>query len=130
MTRTSTSFFSSTPPKTGKLIVSGLILGAGLGLSAGVAAGERTDQRGYDRCVGAMDTSNLSGVTFPRQYYISRQADSKAYYLNAHAWEDGVRVAKRLRCETSKNGRVLLSVESGDGQYARSEGVTLNVAKR
>jgi|GEM_PF-6911061 len=117
----------------GKILASSLVLGAGLGLSTSAAANDLVDQRGYQSCVEAFDTSDtrdLTGVTFPRHYYISRQADSTDYYLNAHAWENGARVAKRVACQTSKNGRAVLSVESGDGQYARSANAALNVAKR
>jgi len=130
MTQTSTPKNGLAPSVVGKLLASSLVLSAGLGLSTSAVASDLVDQRGYESCVDAFDTRDLSGVTFPRHYYISRQSDTTDYYLNAHAWENGARVAKRVACQTSKNGRVVLSVESGDGQYALAANSALNVAKR
>jgi len=112
------------------LLRSGLVLAAALGVATTASAGDRTDQRGYQKCVQAMNAQNLSGVTFPRVYYISRQDTSNVYYVNATAWENGVRVGKRLTCETSKSGRTLLTAEANDGQFALSASSSAQVAKR
>jgi len=130
MIQSSIPLRSSASAKTRKIVALGLVLGAGLGFSAGASAGEITDRRGYESCVNAFDTKGLSGVSYARRYYIGHGADSKAYYVNAHAWENGVRVAKRLNCQTSKSGRVVLSLEAGNGQFAKAENAPLNVAKR
>lgn len=130
MTQTATPTNKVAPSIIGKILASSLVLGAGLGLSTSAAANDLVDHRGYKNCVAAFDSPDLSGVTFPQHYYISRQSDATDYYLNAHAWENGVRVAKRVACQTSKNGRVVLSVEADDGQYALASNSALNVAKR
>ena len=120
----------SVPGSIATVFGSGLVLAAALGITSSANAGDRTDQRGYQSCVQALDTQNLSGVTFPRVYYISRQDASNVYYVNATAWENGVRVGKRLTCETSKRGRTLLTAEATDGQFALAPSNEALVAKR
>jgi len=67
----------------------------------------------------------------PRIYYIAKNGDSHTYYVNATGWRDGVRVAKRITCETSLTGRKVYSVRTADGRYARSsESNQAVVAKR
>jgi len=121
---------SNTPSIAGKFFAASLVLVAPLGVPMAANASELTDKRGYENCVSTLDTRDLSGVTFPRQYFIARQADSTSYYVNAQAWENGVRVAKRLTCQTSKSGRVVLSAESGDGRYARADNASPSIAQR
>ena len=130
MTQTTPHKNRPAPSIIGKILASSLVLSAGLGLSTAATANDLVDQRGYDNCVDALDSGDLSGISLPRHYLISRQSDTTDYYLNAHAWENGARVAKRVACQTSKNGRVVLSVEASDGQFALATSSTLNVAKR
>ncbi len=130
MTQTATPANRLARPILGKILASSLVLGAGVGLSTSASANDLVDQRGYDNCVDAIAAGDLSGITYPRHYLISRQSDKTDYYLNAYAWENGARVAKRVACQTSKNGRVVLSLQADDGQYARMADSALNVAKR
>lgn len=109
-----------------------LAVAASVGFSTGVSAANSSpaDMRGFNRCVAAFDASNLTGVTLPRVYYIAANAESKTYYLNTSAWQDGVRVAKRVTCKTSRSGRKVYSVQSADGRYALRNSPRLNVAER
>ena len=117
------------PLRTRALI---LTVAATVGFSTGASAANSNpaEMRGFNRCVAGFDASNLTGVTLPRVYYIATNAESKTYYLNTSAWQDGVRVAKRVTCKTSRSGRDLYSVQSADGRYALSNGRRLNVAER
>ncbi len=104
-----------------------------LGLSTGAAAAtsDPAELRGYNSCLKAAPTGDLTDVTLPRVYYIAKHGDSNTYYVNAFGWRDGVRVAKRITCETSLTGRKVYSVQAADGRYARrSETSQATVAKR
>lgn len=98
--------------------------------AASAATSSPSDHRGYQTCVKALDTESLSGVVFPRVYYIAHQAEAKTYYLNATAWQNGERVVKRITCETSANGRQVTSFATNDGRFALADGKRLEVAKR
>ncbi len=116
--------------RMGKTLASALLIGVAVAASSGAAAGGLSDQRGYNRCVKAFDGQGLSGVTLPRFYYINHTADSKTYYVNASAWENGNRVSKRITCETSASGRELHAVETADGRFARVARQEPRIARR
>ena len=121
------TFFN--PLRTSTLTLA-VVAAAGFSTGATAANSSPAEMRGFNNCVAAFDTGNLSGVTVPRVYYITANAESKTYYVNASAWQDGVRVAKRVTCETSRSGREVYSVQSADGRYALNDSARLNVAER
>ena len=85
--------------------------------------------RGYENCVAVLQNSQVRGLVIPRTYYISKAADANNYYVNATMWESGDRVAKRLSCVTSANGRELLSYNLLDGRFASNGDRAKNVVK-
>ena len=86
--------------------------------------------RGYQTCLDELAATQPTGLVTPRVYYIAKQGDVSTYYVNTSIWQAGHRVAKRLNCSTTRNGRKLLSFSSSDGRFARGTGSNLGVAKR
>ncbi len=86
--------------------------------------------RGYQTCLNELRVTRPNGLVTPRAYYIAKQGDVSTYYVNTSIWQAGQRVAKRLNCTTTRNGRKLLSFSSSEGRFARGPGSTLHVANR
>ena len=84
------------------------------------------DFRGYEKCVAAADAES-SGLTTPRTYLINKEGDNKSYYINGSRWEAGQREQVRISCETSKNGRVLLSSAVEPGRWVQDSGTRVRV---
>ena len=99
-------------------------------LGAAAQTSSVTEMRGYSNCLAAAKTPELKGVTTPRVYYIASNGDSKTYFVNTWAWQDGERVARRINCETTNNGRKVLNVVSADGRYALNDRNGVVVANR
>lgn len=118
------------PATAAKVLAVVSVTATALGGSLAANAGELADQRGYQNCVKALDTKDLSGVTFPRVYYINKTAASSIYYVNASAWQNGERVTKRVTCEMTRNGRDLLAFETAEGRFALADRNRLSVAER
>ncbi len=85
-----------------------MIAAAAALLSATAVAQTSSDSefRGYQACLEANE-SEFTGLVTEREYLISNNADSRSYYINATAWEDGQRVEVGFSCETTKSGRLL-----------------------
>jgi len=102
-----------------------LSVAASLGLSGGAAAAisDPAELRGYNSCVKAASAESggeLSSADLSRIYYLAKQGNSHTYYVNAGSWQDGVRVSKRITCETSRSGREVYSMNTSNGRFARS----------
>ena len=91
---------------------------------AGTAYGKpSTDSelRGYQACVNAAqaETARLD----PTRSYLLKDGDSeKRYFINAYQWQDGSRVAIKVACSTSPNGRQLNDIAVSEGRYNRNNG--------
>ncbi len=90
---------------------------ATLSLSAQAKISSQSEMNGYNACVAAA-ADDHNGLVLSRVYYLSEQADKNVYYVNGTAWENGDRVDVRIACDTSANGRTLLSQTSNYGRFA------------
>lgn len=99
-------------------------------VSAHAKTSTAAELRGYETCVAAFADTQPRGLTTPRSYYISKQAGTNSYFVNATVWEGGDRVNKRLNCVTSANGNRLQSFDVLDGRFAIKATNTVNVADR
>ena len=79
-----------------------------LSASAFAGASKPAEFRGYQICLQANE-DQFQGLVVDRNYLIQENADSRSYYINATAWENGERVNVGFSCQTSKNGRRLLT---------------------
>ena len=88
-------------------------------LSASAFAGTSTpaEFRGYQACLEANE-DQFRGLVAERNYLIRNNADSRTYYINATAWENGERVDVGFSCETSRNGRLLTNNGASYTRYA------------
>ena len=82
--------------------------------------------RGYENCVNAVEDQN-AGLTTPRSYLLKREGSNTNYYINGSRWEDGAREQVRISCETTKNGRVLLSSAVVPGRWVQESGTRVRV---
>ena len=96
-----------------------MIAAAAALLSGAAVANTSTDSefRGYQACLEAND-SEFSGLVPEREYLISNSEDTRSYYINATAWENGQRVNVSFSCETSKSGRLLTNNGASYSHYA------------
>ncbi|MFK7915389.1 MAG: hypothetical protein AB8B93_15855 [Pseudomonadales bacterium] len=110
-----------------------LAIGSSLALASVGALAEPSNSaelRGYGKCVDAA-AEQSEGLATQRFYLLNTQGDQNQYYINASRWEEGDRVAVRIACETSANGRVLLSQSVAAGRFEGQRGrVSVEVAKR
>jgi hypothetical protein len=89
-------------------------------LAAAVPAAASTfEENGYALCTRTAD-QRLDGVRRAPTYFVDKQADQRAYFINATAVEDGARVAVRLECRTTINGYKLLTFNVAEGRYVRA----------
>ncbi|MEZ5558659.1 MAG: hypothetical protein R3E86_08985 [Pseudomonadales bacterium] len=96
------------------------VLLAGLAAPADARVSTSKELAGYHACLDAAADSH-SGLVAKRFYYTAQSGDNRTYYINASAWENGNRVALRIACATSTDGRELLSVSSAEGRYALAD---------
>ena len=96
-----------------------MIAAAAALLSGAAVANTSTDSefRGYQACLEAND-SEFSGLVPEREYLISNSEDTRSYYINATAWENGKRVDVAFSCVTAKNGKLLESQVALGTRYA------------
>lgn len=86
--------------------------------------------RGYDKCLDAA-AEQSQGLAPQRFYLLNTEGEQNQYFINASRWEDGNRVAVRIACETSANGRTLLSQSVVPGRFdTQRSRVSVEVAKR
>lgn len=99
-----------------------------LSLSA-FAAGPSSpsEYRGYSACLDSV-SDQFESLTPARTYLLSRTGDSRTYYINASSWQDGERVTIGLRCDTSANGREVLSSTVTPDRFAIADRRGVQVA--
>ena len=96
-----------------------MIAAAAALLSATAAAGTSSpgEVRGYQACLEANE-NQFRGLIVDRKYLIRDTEDSRTYYINATAWEEGERVKVGFSCETSRTGRLLTNNGAAYTHYA------------
>ena len=82
--------------------------------------------RGYENCVDAVEEQS-NGLTTPRSYLLNTAGEHTSYYINASRWEAGERAQVRISCETTKNGRVLLSSAVEPGRWVQDSRTRVRV---
>ncbi len=93
-------------------------IAAGLTFAVQVNAGPLALQTGYDNCQKEIQSQQSErGLVFARHHYLSRGDASNTYFINSSAWESGERVALKSACETAKNGRRVLALETSHGRW-------------
>jgi hypothetical protein len=88
---------------TAALLMSGSVL-----MSSAALAGTSTPSefRGYQACLKA-NADAVRGLVPERTYLIDESAQSRTYYINATAWQNGERVEVGMSCETNRSGRLI-----------------------
>lgn len=105
-----------------------IALGMGLAATATAKPSSQSEMQGYQTCLDAAERETKAMDT-TRNYLLEKDADAKRYYINAYQWQNGQRVAVRVACTTSTNGRTLANVEVDEGRYTNSNTrVTIEVA--
>jgi len=109
---------SSTPQLLALLVT---LVGGGLGNAPEARAGDAQDQiDGYRLCIRAA-SRQLSGLSDAPEYFVNEGPRRRSYYINGTAWaDDGGRRAVRVACRTSRSGHRLISLDIGQGRYARA----------
>jgi hypothetical protein len=80
------------------------------------------EQRGYDACLKANE-SEFRGLKVDREYLIRNNEDTRTYYINATAWENGERAQVGFSCETTRRGKLLNSSGIVNAHYAPAPSV-------
>jgi len=89
-----------------------------LAVSTGANAQTGRERAGLDTCLTATE-KQLDGLEASSDYYFTRTDHANQYYINGTALQNGERVDVQISCETSRNGRALLSQSSGSGHFAQ-----------
>ena len=107
-----------------------LVIAAAVATTASTAAFAQTSSpaefRGYENCVDAAEAES-NGLTTPRSYLLNTAGDNTSYYINASRWAAGEREQVRITCETTKNGRVLLSSAVEPGRWVQDSRTRVRV---
>jgi len=118
----------STTLKHSAAALTTIALGMGVAATASAKPSSHADLLGYNNCIQAAEneTTEMDPTRF---YLLEQEADQKRYYINAYQWQNGERVAVRVACTTSANGRTLADVAVDEGRYNnRTARVTIEVA--
>ncbi len=96
-----------------------LLSTAGLLLSpaAGAVTSSASEFRGYQACLEAHQDA-FRGLVTERTYLVQQKADSRTYYINATAWDNGERVEVGFSCETTRSGKLLSKNAVANTRYA------------
>ena len=73
--------------------------------------------RGYTACLDA-EAGNFEKLVPARTYYLNKDGASHTYYINTRARQDGVWSTVGISCDTSRNGREVLSSRTVDSRFA------------
>ena len=107
-----------------------LVIAAAVAATASTAAYAKNSSpaefRGYENCVGAAEEQS-NGLTTPRSYLVNTAGENTNYYINGSRWEAGERESVRISCETTKNGRVLLSSAVEPGRFVQDSRTRVRV---
>lgn len=88
-----------------------------LSATASAATSSPMEQRGYEACLKANESAFRSLVV-DRDYLIRDNDDSRTYYINATALENGERVQLGFSCETTRRGKLLNNQDVVNTHYA------------
>ncbi|MEM1435179.1 MAG: hypothetical protein AAGG11_14055 [Pseudomonadota bacterium] len=97
-----------------KLGTAALLIGGTMTATAGTAS--FAESRGYARCVQLI-AEDSRGLVADRDYQIQKSAEGQEYFINASRWESGKRADVRINCETTRNGRRMVSLNVEPGSY-------------
>ncbi|MEZ5553356.1 MAG: hypothetical protein R3E82_20915 [Pseudomonadales bacterium] len=101
-----------------------------LSLSAFAAApSSPSEYRGYSACLASVP-KQFETLTPTRDYYLSRTAEGRTYYINARHWHDGEWVSVGLRCDTTVSGREVLSSTVTANRFAIADRRSVQVASQ
>lgn len=87
-----------------------------LAVSTSANAQTGRELKGLNTCLTASE-SQFDGLEASSDYYFTRTDHANQYYINGTALENGERVDVRISCETSRNGRALLTQSSSPGRF-------------
>ena len=90
---------------------------ASIAIAAQARVSNHAEMTGYNTCVNASE-GQFHGLVLSRDYFVAQNPGAKSYYINGTAWENGDRIAVRIACDTSNNGRDLKNVTTGSGRFA------------
>ena len=76
-----------------------------------------SEYRGYQACLEANE-GQFQGLVVERNYLIQDKDDSRTYYINGTAWDNGERVQVGISCETTRRGKLLNSQDVVKAHYA------------
>jgi hypothetical protein len=103
--------------KTPLLILSACLTGA-LSTTALAAPQSSTSEfRGYNACLDA-EADRFEKLMPTRTYYLNDDGANRTYYINAKALVDGAWTTVGISCDTSRNGREVLSSRTVDSRFA------------
>jgi hypothetical protein len=88
-----------------------------LSAAAGAVTSSPSEFRGYQACLDANE-GDFQGLVTDRNYLIREEENSRTYYINATAWENGERVEVGFSCETTRSGKLLSNQGASHTQYA------------
>ncbi len=88
-----------------------------LSATAGAVTSSPSEYRGYQACLEANE-GEFRGLVTDRNYLIREDENSRTYYINATAWENGERVNVGISCATSKSGKLLTNNGATYTRYA------------
>ncbi len=100
-----------------------------LAVTAQARPSQPSEFRGFETCIEAAKAEFTRGFVSNRTYFIDRDGTDNVYFINASAWQAGDRAVLRITCETSRNGRELLTYTSAPGRFIPQRGqVSIEVA--
>lgn len=107
--------------KTLLTLTAAVTLAAALPAAAGTPS-QLSELRGYNTCLST-HANEYRGLTTARTYLMADNGASRTYYINATAWQDGERVPVGITCDTTRDGRELLSTAVTATRFASAEEV-------
>ena len=115
-------------PKHSTIALAAAALSLGFAATASAAPSTNAEIVGYNTCLDAAERETKDMDT-TRHYLLAKDGTNNRYYINAYQWQNGERVAVRVACTTSANGRNLAQVDVDEGRYSNQNArVTIEVA--
>lgn len=109
------------------------LIGTALSASALAKPSSPSELTGFDSCKDQIERElkETRGVVFAPVYYLADTEAGRRYFINLSNWENGDRATLRSECDTNRNGRKVLALNTEHGKYKVSRGrVTIEVAAR
>ena len=98
------------------VIAGSSLLVAAMAANAGGAPSTPSETRGFESCVNKAERTT-GQLSVESDYYLNTHAESREFFLNAHARHGELWGPVRIRCETSRNGTRVLAVNVEKGSY-------------